>query len=361
MLGIYLKEPLFIYEGPASGLQNERVFSFQWPKISSDNICRFVFSHVYRVRTNFIVSGSEDLTLKVWSLKGVHKHSQGGDVARLKVKYTQLAHDKVNKKSSTCGTLAYCESVRPSSTVLVEHFKSVFLFLTIYEIAKASTGHVEVTHILELFVVEVGGGIVLGLVLGFIGYRLMKSIDDYAIEVMVTLALVMGGYLLALKLHISGPLAMVTAGLIVGNDTVRDTVMSEITETYVDKFWELVDVLCNAILFVLIGLEILILTYDGQFLVAGLIAIPIVLFSRYLALSGPIKFFSKKLEFVPHTNLIMTWGGLRGGISIALALSLTDHMHRELFMVMTYVVVVFSILFQGLTVGKLVERLKIGG
>ena len=143
----------------------------------------------------------------------------------------------------------------------------------------------------------------------------------------------------------------------VGNDTVRNSAMSAITETYVDKFWELVDVLLNTLLFVLIGMEILVLTFDGQFIFAGLLAVPIVLLSRYLSLWVPIHFFSKKLEFVPNTNLIMTWGGLRGGISIALALSLTTEMHRELFLVITYVIVVFSIIGQGLTVGPLIKRL----
>jgi CPA1 family monovalent cation:H+ antiporter len=152
---------------------------------------------------------------------------------------------------------------------------------------------------------------------------------------------------------------MVTAGLFVGNDTVRASTMSEITETYVDKFWELIDILLNTILFVLIGMEMLVLTLDGNYIIAGLLAIPIVLACRYASLVGPIKFFQKKLNFVPNTNLIMTWGGLRGGISIALALGLTQEMHRDLFLVITYVVVVFSILIQGLTVEGLIKKLGV--
>ena len=151
---------------------------------------------------------------------------------------------------------------------------------------------------------------------------------------------------------------MVTAGLMVGNDTVRDSAMSEITETYVDKFWELVDILLNTILFVLIGMEILVLTFDGKYILAGLLAVPTVLACRYISLLLPINFYKKSLDFVPNTNLIMTWGGLRGGISIALALGLTEVMQRDLFLVITYVVVVFSIIVQGLTVGKLVNKLK---
>jgi CPA1 family monovalent cation:H+ antiporter len=209
----------------------------------------------------------------------------------------------------------------------------VVIFLTILEIAK---GGAEVTfgHVAEMFAVEVLGGIALGLLLGWITFRLMKSIDDYDVEVIITIAAVMGGTLLAQNFHLSAPLAMVSCGLMVGNDTMRNQAMSKITETYVDKFWELIDVLLNTILFVLIGL-----------------------ICRYLSLWHPIKFFAKKLEFIPNTNLIMTWGGLRGGISIALALSLTKDMHRELFLVITYIIVVFSIIGQGLTVGPLIKRL----
>jgi len=133
--------------------------------------------------------------------------------------------------------------------------------------------------------------------------------------------------------------------------------MSEITETYVDKFWELIDVFLNTILFVLIGMEMLILTFETSYIIAGLIAVPIVLLCRYASLWLPIKFFAKKLDFVPKTNLIMTWGGLRGGISIALALSLTPEMNRELFLVITYIIVVFSIIGQGLTVEPIIKRL----
>lgn len=232
----------------------------------------------------------------------------------------------------------------------------VVVFLTIYSIAKGG-GDVTISHIAEMFAIEVLGGIALGLFLGWITYRLMKSIDDYDVEVIITIAAVMGGTLLAHKLHTSAPLAMVSCGLMVGNDTIRNTAMSELTETYVDKFWELVDVLLNTLLFVLIGMEILVLTFKGQYIFSGLLAIPIVLLCRYASLWIPIKIFSKKLNFVPNTNLIMTWGGLRGGISIALALSLTQEMHKELFLVITYAIVAFSIIGQGLTVGPLIKRL----
>tara|TARA_R110001632_G_scaffold114733_4_gene226140 strand:+ start:3510 stop:4745 length:1236 start_codon:yes stop_codon:yes gene_type:complete len=231
----------------------------------------------------------------------------------------------------------------------------VVIFLTIYQIAKGGTD-ISFISISELFLVEVVGGIILGLIIGWLTYKLMKTINDYDIEVIITIAAVMGGTVVAQKLHLSAPLAMVTAGLIVGTDTVRQSSMSEVTEQYVDKFWELIDILLNTVLFVMIGMEMLVLTFNSTYIIAGFIVVPLLLISRYVSLLLPIKLYQKKLDFVPKTNMIMTWGGLRGGISIALALSLTPIMERELFLVITYVVVVFSILVQGLTVGKLIKK-----
>jgi len=236
----------------------------------------------------------------------------------------------------------------------------VVVFITFYQLARAGAAEIHWNEIGFLFLEEVGGGVALGLALGYCAYQLMRRIDHYEVEVLITLAIVMGGYLLASTLHFSGPLAMVVAGLMVGHERFRTSTMSEITEKYVDKFWELIDTLMNAVLFVLIGLEIVIISFEGSYAIAGLIAIPIVLLARYAALWLPIRFFQKRLEFVPNTNLIMTWGGLRGGISIALALSLAPGVERDLLLTMTYIVVVFSIVFQGLTVGKVVAK-AIGG
>ncbi len=233
----------------------------------------------------------------------------------------------------------------------------VVVFLTIFNIA-ASGGGVAFDEVALLFLEEVFGGILLGLLIGWLTYRMLKSIDDFHIEVLITLAMVMGGTIVAQKLHMSAPLAMVTAGLMVGTDRVRNAAMSETTELYVDKFWELIDILLNAVLFVLIGMEMLVLVYDGNYFLAGLLAIPVVLLCRYLSLILPINFFKKRLEFVERTDIIMTWGGLRGGISIALALGLSQEMHRDLFLVITYIVVVFSILVQGLSIGNLVSKIK---
>ncbi len=220
------------------------------------------------------------------------------------------------------------------------------------------------TSVVQLFLWEVGLGISFGLVLGTGTFLLLRSIDDYEIEVMITLACVMGGYSFAVWTHLSAPLAIVVAGLIVGNDTVRGTAMSAQTEQYVDRFWELVDMLLNAILFVLIGLNMLLLKVTSSYAIASGIAIVVVLAARYVSLLVPVRFFQKRLEFVPHTTTVMTWGGLRGGISIALALSLPatmnhgpDEMFRDLFICVTYGVVVFSIIIQGLTVGRLANRL----
>ncbi len=232
----------------------------------------------------------------------------------------------------------------------------VVVFLTLFEIASPSEEAITAWSVIELFGVEVFGGIALGLLLGWVTYRLLRTIDDYDIEVITTLATVMAGTVIAHKLHVSAPLAMVVAGLMIGNDKLRESSMSKNTILYVDKFWELIDILLNTLLFVLLGMEILVLTYDADYLLAGIITIPVVLICRYLSLMLPISFFRKRLEFVPRTGLIMTWGGLRGAISIALALGLTAEMNRELFLLITYVVVVFSIIVQGLTVGRLVKR-----
>jgi CPA1 family monovalent cation:H+ antiporter len=209
----------------------------------------------------------------------------------------------------------------------------------------------------KLFSTEVFGGILLGAIFGSGTFLLLRSIDDYEIEVLITLACVMGGYSLANYLHLSAPLAVVVAGLMVGNDTVRGTVMSQQTELYVDKFWELIDIMLNAVLFVLIGLELLVIQVNPTFVWAAVMAIVFVLLARFLSLLLPIRFFAKRLDFAPHTTTIMAWGGLRGGISIALALSLNAEMNRDLFLTVTYGVVIFSIIVQGLTVGPLARRL----
>jgi len=231
----------------------------------------------------------------------------------------------------------------------------VVVFLVIFKIAQQGLGAVDATEITWLFLEEVAGGIVLGLVLGYSTFRLMKVIDHYETEVIITLALVMGLSALAHILHVSGPLAVVVAGILIGNKS-PNIAWSDTTHNYVTKFWELIDVLLNAVLFVLIGLELLIITISGEYILFGLLAIPIGLLARYLSLAGAVYVFDKKLNFIPKTSLLMTWGGIRGGISIALALSLESQMERELFLTVTYFVVVFSIIGQGLTIGPLIKN-----
>ncbi|MGB5238248.1 MAG: sodium:proton antiporter, partial [Flavobacteriaceae bacterium] len=236
----------------------------------------------------------------------------------------------------------------------------VVIFLTIFGLASNPGEGIVWADVFALFAEEVFGGLLLGGILGWITYRLMRSINDYDIEVIITLAAVMGGTVLAQYLHVSAPLAMVVAGLMVGGQKSREEAMAGKTENYVDKFWELIDILLNTVLFVLIGMEILVLDFEHGYLLAGLLIIPVVLLCRYASVILPVLFFKKRLQFVPNTALLMTWGGLRGAISIALALGLTEAMQRDLFLVITYVVVIFSIIVQGLTVGKLVKQLEPG-
>ena len=232
----------------------------------------------------------------------------------------------------------------------------VVLFLSLVEIIRIGTGNISFGDISLLLVKEIFGGIVFGWLLGFTGYRMMKSIDNYQSEILITLAMVMGGYALAQYLHLSGPLAMVVAGLFTGSRSKKEA-MSDTTELYVYKFWELIDVLMNAILFVLIGLELLTLEFEINYLITGLVAIPVTLFARYISLLLPATLFKKYIKTDRKTIKIMTWGGLRGGLSIAMALSLTDPLPKNQFVFMIYVVVLFSIIVQGLTVGKVIKKL----
>ena len=223
----------------------------------------------------------------------------------------------------------------------------------------------------KLFALEAGGGIALGFVLGLLCFFLLRSIDHYATEILLSLAVVTGGYALAMKLHLSGPLAMVVAGLILGNHG-RTLAMSDKTREHLDTFWELVDELLNAVLFVLIGLEVLVLSFKGQYLLAGAMAIPAALLARFISVGTTVTVLKQATgqAFTPHAVKVMTWGGLRGGISVALALSLKEEIHAqqsmydnvgELILTMTYVVVAFSILVGGLTMGPMLRRLGLAG
>ena len=230
---------------------------------------------------------------------------------------------------------------------------AVVVFLTVLSVA--NTGHAEFSHIALLFAEEAIGGVVLGGVLGYIAFLMLRSVDNYQVEIFLTLALVMGGYELAHYLHTSGPIAMVVAGLIVGN-VGRALAMSDHTKENLDNFWELVDEFLNAVLFMLIGLELLILPFDQNAFHAGLFMIPALLAIRYISVALPVSVGKKFRSFSPGAINILTWGGLRGGISVALVLSLPSSETRDILLLVTYCIVMFSIIVQGLTINKVAQR-----
>ncbi|WP_139925736.1 sodium:proton antiporter [Hymenobacter sp. DG01] len=231
----------------------------------------------------------------------------------------------------------------------------VVVFATIYELVLGQ--ELSVGGIGLLFLQEAGGGIIFGLVLGYILYRLLRSINHYQTEVLLTLAAVVGGYLLAQHLHVSGPLAMVVAGLLVGARGRQDA-MSHQTEEYVDKFWELLDVVLNALLFVLIGIELLVIEFKAAYWLISALAVVLVLLARYAAVWLPYRLARRWLTLDSKAPLMMTWGGLRGGISVALALSISSEVpNKNLIVAITYAVVLFSVIGQGLTLERLIRRL----
>lgn len=233
----------------------------------------------------------------------------------------------------------------------------VVVFATIYQIVLNGVESITPGEIVWLFLQEAVGGLFLGVFIGYIMYQLMRSVDHYQVEVLITLAGVMGGYALAHYLHVSGPLAMVVAGLFVGAPSRQDA-MSDITEEYVHKFWELIDVILNAVLFVLIGVELLIIDLEPTYTLICLLAIGIVLFSRYISIIIPYRLTRKWLTLDDKAPLMLTWGGLRGGISIALALSIDSSVpYKDLIVTITYAVVLASVMGQGLTMERLIRRL----
>ena len=232
------------------------------------------------------------------------------------------------------------------------------VIFSILLVAAVSGHELSLPHAAEMFAVEAVGGAILGLAVGWIGYRAMKAIDDYAVEVLVTLAVVMGGYSLAMALHISGPVAMAVAGLLIGNQGVSYA-MSDTTKDYVLKFWALIDEVLNAVLFLLIGLEAVVVADRFGLLGLGVLTIPLVLAARAISVGAPLLAWRKLWPF-RLAFPVMTWGGLRGGISIALALSLPPGAMKDVLVAATYVVVLFSVLAQGGTIGGVVRRLTCG-
>ncbi len=236
----------------------------------------------------------------------------------------------------------------------------VVVFLGLLEIATGEHAF-DVQHLSYLFMYEAVGGGAFGFLIGLIAFYMLRRTDNYQVEILISLAVAAGGYAAAMAMHMSGPIAMVVAGLMLGNHG-RAHAMSPETQKHLDNFWELIDEILNAVLFVLIGLEILIITFNLVLLAAGLIMIPLVLLARWISVWFPVQLLSRTRDFPAGIVSILTWGGLRGGISVALALSIPNNLagegsdYRETILAICYTVVVFSILVQGQTIGMLIRR-----
>ena len=230
----------------------------------------------------------------------------------------------------------------------------VVLFVLLLELS-AGTDPPTASEAGLLLLQEAGGGLLFGLALGYVGFRLMRSIDNYEAEVLVTLAMVIGGYALANHLHVSGPLAMVAAGVITGNQS-RAHAMSDTTRHHVDAFWHLIDGILNAVLFVLIGMEVILVPFEPFILPTAALVIAVTLFARWLSAGVPVMLMPERFGLPAGSWRVLSWSGLRGGISVALALSLPAGMARDLLIPLTYCVVVFSILCQGLTIGTVIRH-----
>jgi CPA1 family monovalent cation:H+ antiporter len=234
---------------------------------------------------------------------------------------------------------------------------AVVVFTILLQVAQNSEVEITAGGISWLLIKEAVGGLAGGLLIGWLVSKAMQRIDDYKIAVLLTLAAVMGGYLLARAIHISGPLMMVAAGLVIGNYG-KKTAMSDTTKDYLEKFWELLDEILNAILFLFIGFELLLIENLTDYWLVGLIGITVVLIARFFSIWIPTKVIPFKNKFSTATVKLLVWGGLRGGVSIALALSVDPGPYKNFILAITYIVVVFSILVQGLTIGKVAKKLE---
>jgi len=233
----------------------------------------------------------------------------------------------------------------------------IVVFTLMVAVAAGGEGGEPVTAagIGQLFAAEAMGGAALGLATGFLAYRAIGSIDEHNLEVLITLALVTLTYSIAIAIHVSGPIAVVIAGILIGNHG-KQFAMSAATRDQLFKFWSLIDEVLNSILFLIIGFEVLALTFSGAIVLIMALAVPVVLAARLAAVTAPLACLSLRDEFTKGAIPVLTWGGLRGGISVALALSLPDFPQKDVVLAMTYGVVIFSIVVQGLTVGRLVQR-----
>lgn len=252
-------------------------------------------------------------------------------------------------------TLSRSIQTRITGESLFNDGVGVVIFATFARIETLGLEQVSAGSVVIFFLQEALGGILLGGLIGWVGFRLMKAIDHFQTEILISLAMVMGGYTLCHALHVSGPLAMVVSGLVTGN-LGRQRAMSDTTRDYLEKFWEVMDEILNAILFMLIGLELMVVNFLPEYLWVGLIVAIMLVIVRYISLWLPDKAFGLKSNSEGGALQIMTWGGLRGGISIALALSLPPSEVKNTLVSITFVVVLFSVLVQGFTIGKVIKR-----
>jgi len=232
---------------------------------------------------------------------------------------------------------------------------AVVVFAVILQLTQSSDIDISFGNISWLLIKEAAGGFIVGALLGLGASNAMRKIDDYKVSVLITLSVVMGGYLIARAMHISGPLTMVAAGIVIGNYGKR-TAMSATTKDYLNKFWELIDEILNAILFLFIGFELLIIPNITNYWLMGGISIIVVLFARFISIYIPVKVIPFRNKFSKGTIKVLVWGGLRGGVSIALALSIDEGPHKPVILAITYFIVVFSIIVQGLSVGKVATK-----
>lgn len=236
---------------------------------------------------------------------------------------------------------------------------AVVVFAVILKLAQGEAVDLSFMNITWLFVKEAIGGLLVGLLLGWVGAMMMKKADDYKISVLITLSVVMGGSMVAHMMHISGPLTMVAAGLIIGNSKRKRMENGDATKSHLGTFWELVDDIMNAVLFLFIGFELILIPNLNRYWLIGCICIVVVLLARYISIKVPTLIIPFKEKFTSGTIKILVWGGLRGGVSIALALSIPEGPHKQVIIAATYFVVVFSIIIQGLSIGKLAKKIEV--
>jgi len=262
---------------------------------------------------------------------------------------------------STLKTIKIPESLEMdiSGESLFNDGVGVVLFTILLAAATTSNGGFDISHFGRMFAIEAGGGALLGFVTGYIAYRAMLALDDYPIEVLISIALAVGTYAASTRLHVSGPIAVVVSGVLIGNRGAAKA-MSEQTKRYLFGFWTLIDEMLNSVLFLLIGIEVLVLGFDLKLVPLALAAIPIVAVARYISVAVPIAVLKVGCSFERGTVTILTWGGVRGGISIALVLAISANQFTPALTAATYMVAMFTIIVQGLSLGWIVRRLGVG-